>query len=179
VPLALGHGVLAATALVLALLVAIAPGVAAIVKYGVAVLVLAALGGFFLLSFHLRGKPHPRVVVVLHALLAVGGVGWFFAFAGIISALPAIVAGALDAWACRNVAAAENTLWRHAGLMLSAWTLFALGCLLCSPSDPHQAHVIGGVMHGVGALTLIVGAHAGGRLAHVHHLPGACDGQQE
>ncbi len=75
VPLALGHGVLAAMALVLALLVAIAPGVAAIVKYGVAILVLAALGGFFLLSFHLRGKPHPRVVVVLHALLAVGGVG--------------------------------------------------------------------------------------------------------
>ena len=74
VPLALGHGVLAATALVLALLVAIATGVAAI-KYGVAVLVLAALGGFFLLSFHLRGKPQPRVVVVLHALLAVGGIG--------------------------------------------------------------------------------------------------------
>ncbi len=74
VPLALGHGVLAATALVLAVLVAIATGVAAI-KYGVAVLVLAALGGFFLLSFHLRGKHHPWVVVVLHALLAVGGVG--------------------------------------------------------------------------------------------------------
>src|ERR1039457_3196677 len=75
VPPALGHGVLAATALVLALLVAIAPGVAAIVNYDVTVLVPAALGGFFLLSFHLRGKPHPRVVVVLHALLAVGGVG--------------------------------------------------------------------------------------------------------
>ena len=74
VPLALGHGVLAATALVLALLVAIATGVAAI-KYGVAVLVLAALGGFFLLSFHLRGKSHPWVIVVLHALPAVGGVG--------------------------------------------------------------------------------------------------------
>ncbi len=44
-------------------------------KYGVAILVLAALGGFFLLSFHLRGKPQPRVVVVLHALLAVGGIG--------------------------------------------------------------------------------------------------------
>jgi peptidoglycan/LPS O-acetylase OafA/YrhL len=73
-PLALGHGVLAATALVLALLESIATGVAAI-KYGVAVLVLAALGGFFLLSYHLRGKPRPWVVVVLHALLAVGGVG--------------------------------------------------------------------------------------------------------
>ena len=44
VPLALGHGVLAVMALVLALLVAIAPGVAAIVKYGVAVLVLGRAG---------------------------------------------------------------------------------------------------------------------------------------
>ena len=74
VPLAVGHGVLAATALVMALLVAIATGGAAI-NYGVSALVLAALGGIFLLSFHLRGKPHPWVVVVLHALLAVGGVG--------------------------------------------------------------------------------------------------------
>ena len=73
-PLALGHGVLAATALVLALLEAIATGVAAI-RYGVAILVLAALGGFLLLSFHLRGKPHHWVVVVLHGLLALGGVG--------------------------------------------------------------------------------------------------------
>ncbi|MGO9632277.1 MAG: hypothetical protein ACLPX1_00085 [Steroidobacteraceae bacterium] len=73
-PLALGHGVLSAAALVLVLLVASATGAAAI-KYGVAVLVLAALGGFFLLSFHLRGKPHPWVAVVLHGLFALGGVG--------------------------------------------------------------------------------------------------------
>lgn len=73
-PLALGHGVLAATALVLALLVAIATGGDAI-KYGVSALILAALGGIFLLSFRLRGKPHPWVAVVLHALLAVGGGG--------------------------------------------------------------------------------------------------------
>ncbi len=73
-PLVLGHGVLAVTALVLALWVAIATGAAAI-EYGVAVLLLTALGGFLLLSFHLRGKPHPWVVVVLHALPAVGGVG--------------------------------------------------------------------------------------------------------
>lgn len=73
-PLALGHGFLAVTALVLALLESIATGVAAI-QYGVAVLLLAAVGGFFLLSYHLRGKSHPWVVVVLHALLALGGVG--------------------------------------------------------------------------------------------------------
>ncbi len=74
VPLALGHGILAGTALVLALWVSAATADPAI-KYGVAVLLLAALGGFFLLSFHLRRKPHPWLVVVLHALFAVGGVG--------------------------------------------------------------------------------------------------------
>jgi hypothetical protein len=58
--------------------------------------------------------------------------------------------------------------------MLLAWTLFALACLFCSPDDPQQAHFVGVVMHGIGALTLIVGAHAGGQLAHLHHLPGAC-----
>lgn len=73
-PLAMGHGVLAAAALVLALLAAVATGVAAI-KYGIAVLVPAALGGFFLLGSHLRGKPHPWMVVVLHGLLALVGVG--------------------------------------------------------------------------------------------------------
>ena len=73
-PLALGHGVLAVTGLVLALLASLATGVAAI-QYGVAVLFLAALGGFVLFSYHLRDKSHPWLVVVLHALLALGGVG--------------------------------------------------------------------------------------------------------
>lgn len=73
-PLAIGHGALAITALVLALLESIGTG-AAVIRYGVAVLVLAALGGLFLLSFPLRGRPRPRAVVVVHALLAVSGVG--------------------------------------------------------------------------------------------------------
>jgi hypothetical protein len=75
IPLALIHGALAATALVLVLLVAAAPNAMPIVKYAAAGLVLAALGGFFLFSFHLRDKAHPKAVVVLHALLAVSGVG--------------------------------------------------------------------------------------------------------
>jgi len=75
IALALGHGALAATALVLALLVAIQPDAVPAVKYGAGALVVAALGGFFLFSFQLRNKPHPKGVVVLHALLAVGGVG--------------------------------------------------------------------------------------------------------
>jgi hypothetical protein len=72
---AAGHGVLAATALVLAILAAIAADAAPAVKYGAGILFLAALGGFFLLSFHVRNKPHPKAVVVLHALIAVAGVG--------------------------------------------------------------------------------------------------------
>jgi uncharacterized membrane protein len=101
--------------------------------------------------------------------------GWWFALAGVISALPAVLLGALDAWACRQVAAAQDTLWRHAGLMLLAWTLFTLACLFCSPDDPHQAQFVGRALHGIGALVLLIGAHAGGRLAHVYHLPAACD----
>lgn len=73
-PLALIHGAAAATALVLALLVVLGGGTPPVVRYGVGILVVAALGGFFLFSFHLRGKPHPKAVVVIHAGLAVAGV---------------------------------------------------------------------------------------------------------
>jgi hypothetical protein len=36
-------------------------------------LVVAALGGFFLASFHLRQRPGPRPVVLIHAGVAVIG----------------------------------------------------------------------------------------------------------
>ena len=39
------------------------------------VLVIAALGGFFLGSFHLRKQVAPKAVVVIHALVAVTGFG--------------------------------------------------------------------------------------------------------
>ncbi len=38
-----------------------------------ALFALTALGGFFLASFHLRKKAHPRVVLGVHALAAVSG----------------------------------------------------------------------------------------------------------
>ena len=71
---AVGHGGLAATGLVLAILAAMSPAAAPLVKYGAGILFLAAMGGFFLLSFHLRKAPHPKAVVVIHALVAVAGV---------------------------------------------------------------------------------------------------------
>ena len=40
---------------------------------GVLVLCLAALGGFYLASIHLRGKIAPKAVVLIHAGVAVAG----------------------------------------------------------------------------------------------------------
>lgn len=70
------HGLLAATGLVLVIWYFLnEPDPASAVGIGLGLLVLAALGGFYLLSKHLGGKPHPKGVVAVHALAAVGGVG--------------------------------------------------------------------------------------------------------
>jgi hypothetical protein len=69
------HGLLAATGLGLLTWMWLRGAATSTLPLGLGVLVVAALGGFFLLSFPLRGKPSPRAVVVIHALAAVGGVG--------------------------------------------------------------------------------------------------------
>ncbi|HEX6927901.1 MAG TPA: hypothetical protein VF267_01530 [Gammaproteobacteria bacterium] len=68
------HGPLAAIALLLVFWTWMQSGASQAMTVGLGILVVAALGGFFLLSFHVRNKPHPKPVVVLHALLAVSGV---------------------------------------------------------------------------------------------------------
>lgn len=75
VAIALLHGPLAATGLFLVFWLWIQSQASTLLGIALGVLVLAALGGFFLVSFHLRGKPHPKAVVVIHALAAVIGVG--------------------------------------------------------------------------------------------------------
>lgn len=39
----------------------------------IAIFIIAALGGFVLLSFHLRNKPVPRALAVIHGLVAALG----------------------------------------------------------------------------------------------------------
>jgi FtsH-binding integral membrane protein len=68
------HGGFVASGLLVALYAAAAPGAPMLVKVGAGILCVAALGGFFLLSFHIRKVPHPRPFVVVHALAAVTGV---------------------------------------------------------------------------------------------------------
>ena len=73
--LSLLHMALGATGLVLTALVVLGGNgdVASIVPIALLVLVVAALGGFFLASFHVRKVTPPKPVVVIHAGVAVIG----------------------------------------------------------------------------------------------------------
>ena len=73
--LSLLHAALGATGLVLTALVAFGgtADVPSIVPIALLILVIAALGGFFLASFHARKQLPPRGVVFVHAGVAVTG----------------------------------------------------------------------------------------------------------
>jgi hypothetical protein len=71
--LALVHGAAAAAGLI-ALFMAVAPGGApSSATTALVLFLLAALGGFFLFSYHMRKLALPSWLVVVHALVAVVG----------------------------------------------------------------------------------------------------------
>lgn len=67
------HALLGASGLVLLLLEVIQGTGGGRITAALALLVVAALGGFFLASFHLRGRVAPKGIVVVHAGVAVVG----------------------------------------------------------------------------------------------------------
>jgi len=69
-PLALLHGALAATGLIL-LVAVIGSGEGGGALTALILFVIAALGGFVLFSFHLRKEPLPIGVMAVHGLVAV------------------------------------------------------------------------------------------------------------
>jgi hypothetical protein len=71
--LAVLHGLFAASGLVVLLLGLVKTGFSGKPGIGFGVLVVAALGGFVLLSSHLKQKALPSGLVVGHALIAVAG----------------------------------------------------------------------------------------------------------
>jgi hypothetical protein len=74
--LSLLHAALGATGLVLTALVVLGPktaDVASIIPIALLILIVAALGGFYLASFHARRQLPTRGVVLAHAGLAVVG----------------------------------------------------------------------------------------------------------
>lgn len=73
--LSLLHAALGATGLVLTAIVVLkgAPEGQGIIPIALLILVVAALGGFYLASFHARKMTAPRQVVLIHAGVAVVG----------------------------------------------------------------------------------------------------------
>lgn len=71
--LSLLHAALGATGLVLVALLMLRGTGAQTLAIAFTLLLIAALGGFFLASFHLRQKMPPRVIVAVHAAVAIAG----------------------------------------------------------------------------------------------------------
>ncbi|MEG2444012.1 MAG: hypothetical protein RSB30_10450 [Acinetobacter sp.] len=67
------HAFFGATGLVLLITILVSGSAPQRVLIAFALLVIAALGGFFLASFHLRKKLPPKAVVIIHAGVAVAG----------------------------------------------------------------------------------------------------------
>lgn len=71
--LSLVHALLGAIGLILLIVMMVQGDGAQRLVVGFILLLIAALGGFFLASFHLRKKMPPKGVVVVHAVVAVIG----------------------------------------------------------------------------------------------------------
>jgi len=69
------HGLLGAAGLVLLLLAVLGGAAGSVGTWSLVLFVVAALGGFFLASFHVRKTLPPKGAVVLHAALAVVAFG--------------------------------------------------------------------------------------------------------
>lgn len=72
-PVSILHALLGAAGLVILTLSAINGNAAGQVTAALGLLVVAALGGFFLASLHFREKVAPKSVVIIHAGVAVAG----------------------------------------------------------------------------------------------------------
>jgi hypothetical protein len=69
--LAVIHGLFAAAGLIALLLIVSGAGVASSMRTALLLFVLAALGGFWLLSYHVKRRALPIPLMVIHALVAV------------------------------------------------------------------------------------------------------------
>ncbi len=71
--LSVAHALLGAIGLILLIILLVQGAASQPVLVGFIILLIAALGGFFLASFHLRKRLPPKAVVILHAALAIIG----------------------------------------------------------------------------------------------------------
>jgi hypothetical protein len=72
-PLSILHAVLGAAGLLLLIYATLMSGISHAAFAALLILVIAALGGFYLASIHLRGKVASKSIVFIHAAVAVIG----------------------------------------------------------------------------------------------------------
>jgi hypothetical protein len=72
-PLSLVHAALGAIGLIILIYAAVTAGISHAALAALVILVIAALGGFYLASIHLRQKVAPKSIVFVHAAIAVIG----------------------------------------------------------------------------------------------------------
>jgi len=71
---AAGHGILGGAGLVLLIVGVLTGSGGGMTRAALVILVTAALGGLYLLSYHFRKAQHPRAVILVHALVALTGI---------------------------------------------------------------------------------------------------------
>ena len=69
--LVIGHGLLAATGLIILIINVAADMNNMLMNISLVLFLAAALGGFTLFSFHLRKKPLPGILIIIHGSAAV------------------------------------------------------------------------------------------------------------
>ncbi|SFL34707.1 hypothetical protein SAMN05216302_10658 [Nitrosomonas aestuarii] len=72
-PLSIVHALLGATGLIMLIMMVLEGGAAGAITAALGLLVVAALGGFYLASFHMKNVVAPKNIVIIHAGVAVVG----------------------------------------------------------------------------------------------------------
>ncbi|MGG7054336.1 hypothetical protein [Nitrosomonas sp. ANs5] len=72
-PVSIVHALLGATGLVMLIMMVLGGAAEGRLSAALGLLVVAALGGFYLASLHVKGTVAPRNVVIIHAGVAVAG----------------------------------------------------------------------------------------------------------
>ncbi len=72
-PLSIVHALLGATGLIMLIMMVLEGSAAGAVTAALGLLVVAALGGFYLASFHMKNVVAPKNIVIIHAGVAVVG----------------------------------------------------------------------------------------------------------
>jgi peptidoglycan/LPS O-acetylase OafA/YrhL len=78
--IAMIHGAVAVVALLIVIAYMVLRGTSPQLNTSVVLFIMAALGGLTMMSFGLRKKPIPKVIAVIHPLVALVGLGMLLAY---------------------------------------------------------------------------------------------------